>query len=122
MLARASVPVPSSLTELVNAPTARPEVPALRVTQGVVAPVLISADKPMYPTSARELRLQGAVVFDATISTDGHVRNLRVVSGHPLLQAAARHAVANWRYRPSLLNGVPQQVETRITVNFVLPK
>jgi protein TonB len=43
-----------------------------------------------------------------------------VVSGHPMLSAAAIEAVKQWRYRPYLLNNEPIEVETEITVNFVL--
>ena len=56
----------------------------------------------------------------ATISTAGTIENLRVLSGHPLLVSAAIDAVKQWRYRPYVLNGDPIEVETEITVNFVL--
>jgi periplasmic protein TonB len=58
--------------------------------------------------------------LDAVIATGGTIRNLRVISGHPLLVDAARNAVARWRYQPTLLNGEPVEVETEIDVNFVL--
>lgn len=43
-----------------------------------------------------------------------------MVSGHPLLVKAAIDAVRQWRYRPYVLNGEPVEVETQVTVNFVL--
>ena len=43
-----------------------------------------------------------------------------MVSGHPLLVRAAIEAVRQWRYRPYVLNGEPVEVETQVTVNFVL--
>jgi periplasmic protein TonB len=107
---------------LASAPIVRPEMTNVRVSQGATAPVLISQVKPVYPRTAHDMHVQGAVVFDATISSDGHVRNLHLVSGHPLLVQAARIAVADWLYRPSQLNGQPHEANTQITVNFVLPK
>jgi periplasmic protein TonB len=81
---------------------------------------LIRRVDPVYPPLARNARVQGSVVLFATISTAGTIENLRVLSGHPLLVGAAIDAVKQWRYRPYILNGEPIEVETEITVNFVL--
>jgi len=66
------------------------------------------------------VRAQGAVVLDAVISVEGNVERLSIVSGHPLLIDAAIRAVQQWKYRPTLLNGVPVEVLTQITINFAL--
>ena len=78
------------------------------------------AAAPVYPPLARQTRTQGVVVLAALIDTGGRVRNLRVLSGHPLLTGAALEAVRQWRYIPTLLNGVPVEVETTIEVKFLL--
>ena len=54
------------------------------------------------------------------ISREGVIENLQVLSGHPMLVQAAVDAVRQWRYRPYVLNGEPVEVETQVTVNFVL--
>ena len=54
------------------------------------------------------------------ISKQGLIENLQVLSGHPMLAVAAVNAVRQWRYRPYVLNGQAVEVETEITVNFVL--
>jgi periplasmic protein TonB len=54
------------------------------------------------------------------ISREGAIENLQVLSGHPMLVQAAVDAVRQWRYRPYVLNGEPVEVETEVTVNFVL--
>jgi periplasmic protein TonB len=54
------------------------------------------------------------------IAPDGRVRNLRVLSGHPLLTQAALEAVRHWRYQPTLLNGDPMEVDTTVQVIFKL--
>src|SRR5882724_11069235 len=56
----------------------------------------------------------------AVISKQGAIENLQVLSGNSMLIPAALHAVQQWRYRPYLLNGDPIEVDTRITVTFVL--
>lgn len=81
---------------------------------------LISQVKPSYPHPAIVARVQGTVVLEAVISRQGVVEDLRVVSGNPLLVPAALDAVKQWRYRPTLLNGEPVEVETTITVSFTL--
>jgi periplasmic protein TonB len=81
---------------------------------------LIRRVPPTYPPLARNARVQGSVVLFAMISRAGVIENLRVVRGHPLLVGAAIDAVRQWRYRPYILNGEPIEVETEITVNFVL--
>jgi protein TonB len=75
---------------------------------------------PLYPPLARQARIQGVVELIGIIATDGHIRQLRVISGHPLLVKAAMDAVGQWLYRPTLLNGEPVEVEAPITVNFRL--
>jgi periplasmic protein TonB len=76
--------------------------------------------QPSYPPIARLARVQGAVELRAIISKTGAIENLIVVSGHPMLVKSAIEAVRQWRYRPYLLNNEPIEVETEITVNFVL--
>ena len=81
---------------------------------------LVLRVQPDYPAPARQLRVQGRVVLRAVISREGTIENLQVVSGHPMLVRAAVDAVRQWRYRPYVLNGEPVDVETEVTVNFVL--
>ncbi|MGH9734646.1 MAG: energy transducer TonB [Candidatus Acidiferrales bacterium] len=102
---------------------ARPAPPTqsvVRLSEGVMAGQLIHQVQPNYPQLARDLHLSGAVHLQAIIDTDGTIRDLEIVSGSPILSRAALEAVRQWRYRPTLLNGVPVEVETSITVNFVL--
>ena len=81
---------------------------------------LIRRVQPVYPPLARAARIQGPVVLAAIISKAGTIDNLRVLSGKPMLASAAIDAVRQWRYRPYILNGEPVEVETQITVNFIL--
>jgi protein TonB len=81
---------------------------------------LIHKVQPAYPPLARTARIQGVVVLQAVISKQGTIENLSVLTGHPMLTAAAIEAVRQWRYRPYILNNEPVEVETQITVNFSL--
>jgi TonB family protein len=77
-------------------------------------------DSPHYPAIAKAAHVEGMVVLQATISTQGAVENLRVISGPPMLQAAAMDAVRTWTYKPYLLNGQAVEVETQVNVIFSL--
>jgi protein TonB len=81
---------------------------------------IVARPNPVYPPLARQARIQGNVVLHAIIDKDGNVTQLEVISGHPLLVQSALSAVRQWRYQPTLLNGEPVEVDTTITVNFVL--
>ena len=81
---------------------------------------LIRRVQPAYPPIARTAHVQGSVVLAALIGKDGTIENLRLLSGHPMLSPAAIAAVSQWRYRPYILNGEAIEVETQITVNFIL--
>jgi len=92
----------------------------VRVGGAVEEARLISAPKPAYPRLAAEARIQGIVVLDAVIGKDGHVEDLRAVSGSPLLMQAAIDAVKQWVYRPTYLNGKAVDIATEVDVHFQL--
>jgi protein TonB len=86
----------------------------------MAASMLIERTPPSYPPIAEAARVQGTVVLRATISKEGTIKNLEVVSGPAMLQQASLDAVRAWRYRPYLLNNEPVEVETTINVIFTL--
>jgi periplasmic protein TonB len=102
-------------------PPPKPAAPQ-RIKQGgnVTAASIINQTRPLYPPLARQARIQGSVVLHAIIDKEGKVAQLEVISGHPLLVQAALDAVKQWRYRPTLLNGDPVEVDTTITVTFTM--
>ena len=93
---------------------------AIRVGGNQQQTKLVSQARPIYPPLAKQARIQGKVTLNALIGPDGHIQNLAVVQGHPLLVQAALEAVKDWVYEPTLLNGQPVTVMTTIDVNFTL--
>jgi TonB family protein len=71
-----------------------------------------------YPLLGQHMRVQGSVVLQAVVGTDGNIEDLRVLSGPAILTAAAQQAVRQWRFKPYLQNGQPVETKARITVNF----
>ena len=81
---------------------------------------LIHRVEPIYPPLAKQIQHEGRVELRAIISTAGTIESLEVISGDPLLIPSALAAVREWRYRPTILNGRPIEVDTRITVIYTL--
>jgi TonB family protein len=94
----------------------------LRLAGSTMAQRLLHRVEPQYPLEAEKSKLQGVVVLDTVIGTDGSVRELRPVSGPDLLVEAATDAVRWWRFQPYIVNGRPVAVETTIEVDFQLPR
>lgn len=93
----------------------------IRVGGQVEAMKLIRQKRPEYPESARQKGMEGEVVLEAVISTQGVPLNLHVLkSPDPALSEAALAAVGEWRYEPTLLNGQPIEVVTTIALRFRL--
>ena len=92
----------------------------IRVSQGVTRGLLIRKIEPTYPLLARQARVQGEVILKAIVTREGDIKELELISGHPMLAPAAIAAVRQWHYRPFLLNGEPIEVETMVTVTFNL--
>lgn len=92
----------------------------VRISQGVLEGLCVKKFQPIYPEFARAARIQGSVVLHVVIATDGSVKDVKLVSGHPMLTPAAIDAVKRWKYRPYLLNGIPMEVDSMVTVNFTL--
>ena len=84
--------------------------------------ILVKKVPPKYPKQARKQHIEGTVVLRATITKDGTISDLQLVSGHPMLAQAALDAVKKWKYRPYLKDGQAVEVETTITVNFALSR
>jgi protein TonB len=99
-----------------------PPKPSGPITVGgrVQAAKLVRQPQPLYPQIARQARISGTVELAAIIGEDGHIQQLSVVSGHPLLRQAALDAVKQWVYQPTLLNEQPVKVSTTIDVVFTL--
>lgn len=92
----------------------------VRVGGDIREPRKIVGVPAVYPEIARQARIEGLVIIEATIDEHGFVTGARVLRSQPLLDAAALAALKQWRYTPTLLNGVPVRVLMTITFNFKL--
>ncbi len=99
-----------------------PVTPPLRLHSGITAPRKAVDVAPTYPPIARNAHIEGIVVLEATIDTEGRVTDLRVLRSVPLLDDAALQAVRQWRFTPGQLNGQAVAVIITVTVRFALDR
>jgi TonB family protein len=92
----------------------------IRVGGNIRPPAKLQDVRPVYPEAALASRVTGLVILEAIIGTDGNVTDAKVVKSVPLLDDAAMTAVRQWKFEPTLLNGVPVPVIMTVTVSFNL--
>ena len=94
----------------------------IRLHSGMAAPRKVRDIIPIYPAMARTAHVQGVVILEAVIDSNGRVESARVLRSIPLLDEAALAAVRQWRFEPARLNGQPVPVVMTVTVNFALER
>jgi len=92
----------------------------IRIGAAAAEANLIQRVNPVYPPMALAAGIQGSVEFNVVIGEDGSVKSLQLVRGHPLLVNAAKEAVLQWKYRPTVLNGNIVSVIAPVIVNFAV--
>jgi len=95
-----------------------PSTARVHVLGNVLAANLVNQVKPVYPQEAKDKSIQGAVILEIDIGTDGRVTATRVVAGHPLLVQPAIDAVRQWVYKPVMLDDQPVVAVTTVALNF----
>jgi len=100
----------------VNQPLPQP--PPTTVPAEVMEALVTHKVEPIYPEAARQANIQGVVVLDVVIASDGTVADVRPISGPDELTSAAVDAVKWWRFQPYLANGQPAPVKTTLAVDF----
>jgi TonB family protein len=73
---------------------------------------------PVYPAIAKQRRLSGVLMVQATVGKDGKLTNLEMISGPPVFRDAAFDAVKQWQFKPATLNGQPIEQSTTIKLQF----
>ena len=96
-----------------SAPGAAPEE---MKTAGKPPLKILKKQNPVYPPSAKVAGIEGTVVLECTVAKDGHVADVKVVSGDPNLAESATQAVRQWQFAP--LDKGP--ATTRIDINYRL--
>jgi protein TonB len=94
--------------------------PVVRVGGNVKPPTKTRDVRPAYPEAAKADNVQGVVILELRIGSDGSVVDAKVMRSIPLLDDAAVAAARLWKYTPTLLNGAPVEVLMTVTIQFAL--
>ena len=93
----------------------------IRVGGQIEPPALAHRVEPLYPDVAVSARLRGVVILEAQVDREGRVVEVKVLrSAGRLLDHSAETAVRQWRYRPLILNGQPEQFVLTVVLTFEL--
>jgi TonB family protein len=120
MLTTALTQIKQQLQAMDKASTPANSTTPIRVGGGVMEPKKIRDVKPLYPEDARAAGVEGVVILEAVIETDGTVRAAKVLRSVPMLDQAALDAVMQWQFTPTLLNGTPVPVVMTVSMSFSL--
>lgn len=76
--------------------------------------------EPIYPTRAASRGIEGYVVMEFTVTSNGSVRDPLVVEAEPssIFNRAAERAVLKWKFKPRVVDGTPVEVpgvQTQLT-------
>jgi TonB family protein len=118
----AGAPPPPLLATAPASDAAPAAAPAIRIGGQLEPAVIVKQTFPSYPQAALHAGVEGVVVLEATIEEDGKLHNIHVMSGNPLLIAAAIECIKNWKYRPALLNGEVVSSPASIEVRFIIQR
>ncbi|MCA1579560.1 MAG: energy transducer TonB [Acidobacteria bacterium] len=113
---------PTQIVKIGEPPPAPPDPPKPPkvVSKGVITSQALSLPKPMYPETAKRMRIQGTVSVQVLIDEHGRVISAKAVSGSPFLLIEAQKAAMQARFSPTKLGDQPVKVSGVITYNFVL--
>jgi TonB family protein len=79
---------------------------------------LASSVQPDYPPLAKAARIAGIVHASIVIDETGSVKNVKLISGHPMLAPAALEAIRKWKYKPFRVAGKSSSVQTEVQVSI----
>jgi protein TonB len=91
-----------------------------KLSRSEAVSAVVSKVQPDYPPMARQLKIQGAVEVEATLSENGQVESVTIVSGNPVLTKPVVEAVKKWKFTPQTQDGKPVRAIAPVTVNFSL--
>jgi len=90
----------------------------VQVSSDVMQKLIIHRVDPDYPAEARQAGLQGVIVLDIVVGSDGSVEEMRPLNGPALLAHSAMDALRWWKFEPYRVNGKPTPAETTVAVEF----
>ena len=104
-----------------NEPPPAPRPLLKPVSGGVLNGKALSLPAPVYPETARRMRISGKIEVEVIVDENGKVISARAISGPAMLRDVAVDAAVRARFTPTKLSGQPVKISGRIDYNFTLP-
>ncbi len=115
---------PVAPPRVVASPAKPPEAPVViqrfKAGGNVHLGAVLHKVEPAYPAIAKSAHVSGDVELECVVGVDGHIHEVKVTGGNPLLVRAAVDAAWQWVYTPSRLNDVPIEIITILKFSFKL--
>ncbi len=83
-------------------------------------PSVLKEIRPVYPTQAKDQRIEGAVAMDILIDEKGNVRQVSFVDGPQIFVTVAIEAMKKFKFRPAMIENKQVAVKIRYTLRFQL--
>jgi TonB family protein len=101
---------------------AQPGTPEISSPLAVGSLIAYATEKanPVYPITARNMRMTGIVKVELVIDETGKVAEVQNTSGPPMLQRAATDAVKKWKFKPFTRDGLATKATGFVNFNFSL--
>lgn len=81
---------------------------------------VIAKVPPVFPVMARQLKIEGVVELEVTLTENGQVDSVNIISGNPVLTRPAADALKKWKFAPQTEDGKPSRALAPISVSFKL--
>lgn len=99
---------------------AAPLAAEVHVSMSEATKAAVDKPHPEYSPIARQMRVSGEVVVEATINEKGTVDEVKVVSGNAMLTPSVVTAVKRWKFTPFQENGAPTRAIATLRFAFTL--
>ena len=92
-----------------------------KMSDGIQAPKVLFKAEPSYTAEAKAAKIEGTVLLQVVIGTDGAAHDVNVIKGiGGGLDEKAVEAVQVWKFQPGVKDGEPVKVRAQIEINFKL--
>lgn len=90
----------------------------VRISMEKARQLATAKPSPDYPPMAKQLKITGRVALELFVDLDGSVEKVDIVTGNPVLAAAATAAAKKWRFPPFEAEGKPIKAVVRLYFDF----
>jgi protein TonB len=97
------------------------DMPTFEIIKLDQKPLIKTQVAPQYPAELRRAQIEGEVLVDFVVTSEGNVAKASAVrSSHRDFEAAAVAAVSKWKFAPGKKSGKPVNTHMQVPIGFSL--